>query len=205
MAWTKLMSPLSERRRFLKTFVVLLLGLGGCLYVRRKDVNIRNYIGKSDSTHSIEEDWFERNITMFQNKANAFEYIVLRKTTIEHYGDFSCHPSNTRRKCTLTFKVESLLEAIQICDAYADVCMGFVLTRDMNMHFKHQVRRLIYGRREVTFIKKAFLSKIGERITHSWKEKWRLKVTTTVLIDRVFFPWFWCEQQPLNWFSFSSD
>lgn len=93
MAWTKLMSPLSERRRFLKTFVVLLLGLGGCLYVRRKDVNIRNYIGKSDSTHSFEEDWFERNITMFQNKANAFEYIVLRKTTIDHYGDFSCHRS----------------------------------------------------------------------------------------------------------------
>ena len=165
MAWTKSMSPLSERRRFLKTFVVVLFVLGGCLYLRRKNVNFRNYIGKSDSSHSIEEDWFERNITMFQNKANALGYIVLRKATIEHYGDFSCHRSNTRRKCA--FNVKSLLEAVQICNAYADVCMGFVLTRDMNMHLKHQIRRLIYGKREVTFIKNAFLSKIGERIADS--------------------------------------
>ena len=57
MAWAKLVSPLSERRRFLKTFVVLLLVvLGGCLYLRRKVVNFRNSTGKSDSSHSIEED-----------------------------------------------------------------------------------------------------------------------------------------------------
>ena len=102
---------------------------------------------------------------MFQNKANAFEYIVLRKTTIEHYGDFSCYQSNTRGKCV--FKVESLLEAVQICNAYADVCMRFVLTRDMDVYLKHQVRRLIFDKREVTFIKNAFLSKIGERIADS--------------------------------------
>lgn len=65
------------------------------------------------------------------------------------------------------FKVETLIEALQICNAYSDVCTGFVLTRDMNIRLKHQVRRLSYDNQAVTFVKTAFLSRIGHSVAQT--------------------------------------
>lgn len=106
------------------------------------------------------EDWFDGNITKFQNiAANVYDFVVLRKTTIESHGDFSCSSSEKPRMCA--FKVDTLLQAVQICNVYAGVCAAFVLTRDMNVQLKHQVRRLNYDSQAVTFVKSAFVPRIG--------------------------------------------
>ena len=60
------------------------------------------------------------------------------------------------------FKVETLIQAVQICDVYADVCAAFVLTRDMNIRLKHQVRRVNYDSQAVTLVKSAFVPRIGQ-------------------------------------------
>ena len=108
---------------------------------------------------SSQEDWFDGNITEFQTEANIYNYVVLRKTTIESHGDFSCSSSIIPRTCA--YKVETLLQAVQLCNAYLDVCVAFVLTKDMTIRLKHQVRRLNYDSQAVTFVKSSFVSRIG--------------------------------------------
>ena len=122
----------------------------------------QNYTNCKSSTElqdSNQEDWFDGNITEFQNKANIYNYVVLRKTTIEAHGDFSCSSSIKPRMCA--FKVKTLVQAVQLCNVYADVCVAFVLTRDMNIRLKHQVRRLNYDNQAGTFVKSAFVPSIG--------------------------------------------
>ena len=79
--------PLIRKKTIVKTFAVFFCVIGGYLFVR---TNYSNYIkttGILNSSHSKEEDWFDANITNFQKKADAHNYIVLRKTAIERYGD----------------------------------------------------------------------------------------------------------------------
>ena len=159
--------PVIRKKRIFKTFAVLMCVFGACLFLRQNNANCPCATEKLDSSHSIDEDWFEGNITKFQTEANTYNYIVLRKTTVERYGDFSCHSSKTRGICA--FNVSSLIEAIQICNAYADVCSGFALTRDMIARLKHQIRRLTYNKGEVTFIKNAFVARIGHSVAESQK------------------------------------
>ena len=157
--------PLIRKKTIVKTFAVFFCVIGGYLFVRTNYTNCINTTGILNSSQSVDEDWFDGNITNFQNKADAYNYIVLRKTAIERYGDFSCQSSTKTGMCA--FKVETLIEALQICNAYADVCTGFVLTRDMNIRLKHQVRQLSYDNQAVTFLKIAFLSRIGHSVTEA--------------------------------------
>lgn len=146
------------RRKIILKLVVFLCVLVGWCFVRQNYTNCK----RSSSTElqdSSKEDWFDGNITEFQNKANIYSYVVLRKTTIESHGDFSCSSSIKPRMCM--YKVETLVQAVQICNVYANVCAAFVLTRDMNVRLKHQVRRLNYDNQAVTFVKSAFVPRIG--------------------------------------------
>lgn len=82
--------PLIRKKTIVKTFAVFFCVIGGYLFVRTNYPNCIKTTGILNSSHSKEEDWFDANITNFQNKADAHNYIVLRKTAIERYGDFSC-------------------------------------------------------------------------------------------------------------------
>ena len=158
--------PLIRKKTIVKTFAVFFCVIGGgYLFVRTNYYNCIKTTGILNSSHSKEEDWFDANITNFQNKGDAHNYIVLRKTAIERYGDFSCQSSTKTGMCA--FKVETLIEALQICNAYSDVCTGFELTRDMNIRLKHQARRLSYDNQAVTFVKTEFLSRIGHSVAQS--------------------------------------
>ena len=173
-------TPLLRRKTILKTFVFL-IAVVGLFFIRKNFVNYKNTTEIHDSSNSFEEDWFDGNITNFQNKANVHNYIVLRKTTIPDHGDFLCSSSEKKGMCA--FKVETLIHAVQICNVYSDICTGFVLTRDMNIRLKYQVRRLNYDSQAVTFVKSAFASRFGnawlERLNCSAKpglldHKWKL-------------------------------
>lgn len=59
-------------------------------------------------------------------------------------------------------KVETLIQAVQMCNVYGDVCVGFVLTRDMNIRLKHQVKRLSFDSQAVTLVKSAFVPRFGQ-------------------------------------------
>lgn len=143
------------RRKTIFKFVVFLYVLGGWCFVRQNYTNCKSFTGTHESRP---EDWFDGNITKFQNKATIYNYVVLRKTTIEAHGDFSCSSSLKPRMCM--YKVDTLVQAVQICNVYADVCAAFVLTRDMNVRLKHQVRRVNYDSQAVTFVKDAFAPRI---------------------------------------------
>ena len=123
----------------------------------------QNYTNCKSVTATYEsspEDWFDGNITKFQNKANIYKYVVLRKTTIEAHDDFSCSSSLKPKMCM--YKVDTLVQAVQICNVYGDVCVAFVLTRDMNIRLKHRVRRVNYDSQAVTFVKNAFVPRFGD-------------------------------------------
>lgn len=155
----------ARKKTTLRTFVVLLCFLGGLLFLGSNHMSCKDTAGKLETRRNVEDDWFDGNITSFQNKADAYSYIVLRKTAIGRYGDFSCHSSQKKGMCA--FKVETIIEAIQICNAYAEICTGFVLTKDMNIRLMHQVRRLSYNDQTVTFIKTAFVSRIGYSVAEA--------------------------------------
>ncbi len=145
------------KRKIVLTLVVFLCVLVGWCFVRQNYTNCeRSTESEADSS---KEDWFDGNITEFQNKANIYNYVVIRKTTIEAHGDFSCSSSIKPKMCV--YKVETLVQAVQKCNVYADVCAAFVLTRDMNVRLKHQVRRLNYDNQAVTLVKSAFVSRTG--------------------------------------------
>ena len=148
------------RRKTIFKFIILLCVLGGWYTIRLSYTVCKNSAEKYDSEISRPEDWFDGNITRFQNKANLYNYVVLRKTTIDAYGDFSCSSSEKRRMCS--FKVETLIQAVQMCNVYGDVCVGFVLTRDMNIRLKHQVKRLNFDSQAVTLVKSAFVPRFGQ-------------------------------------------
>lgn len=145
-----------RRKTIFKLFIFLCV-LGGWCFVRQNYTNCKSFT----TTHElIPEDWFDGNITKFQSKANIHNYVVLRKTTIEAHGDFSCSSSLKPRMCM--YKVDTLLQAVQICNVYADVCVAFVLTKDMNIRLKHQVRQVNYDSQAATFVKNAFAPRIGD-------------------------------------------
>lgn len=144
------------RKTIFKLFIFLCV-LGGWCFVRQNYTNCKSFT----TTHElIPEDWFDGNITKFQSKANIHNYVVLRKTTIEAHGDFSCSSSLKPRMCM--YKVDTLVQAVQICNVYADVCVAFVLTKDMNIRLKHQVRQVNYDSQAATFVKNAFAPRIGD-------------------------------------------
>ncbi len=146
-----------RRKTVLKLVVFLCILIGWC-FVRQNYTNFKRF-STTELQDSSKDDWFDGNITEFQNKANIYNYVVLRKTTIEAHGDFSCSSSIKPKMCV--YKVESLAQAVQKCNVYGDVCAAFVLTRDMNVQLKHQVRRLNYDNQAVTLVKSAFVSRIG--------------------------------------------
>lgn len=145
------------RRKTIFKLVVFLCVLGGWCFVRQNYTNSKSF---TPTYESSPEDWFDGNVTKFQNKANIYNYVVLRKTTIEAYGDFSCSSSLKPRMCM--YKVDTLVQAVQMCNVYADVCAAFVLSRDMNIRLKHQVRRVNYDSQAVTFVKNAFAPRIRD-------------------------------------------
>ena len=145
------------RRKTIFKLVIFLCVLGGWYFMRQNYTHSKSFTGMHESSP---EDWFDGNITKFQNKANIYNYVVLRKTTIEVHGDFSCSSSLKPRMCV--YKVDTLIQAVQICNVYADVCAAFVLTRDMNVRLKHQVRRVNYDSQAATFVKNAFAPRIWD-------------------------------------------
>ncbi len=146
------------KRKIALKLVVFLCVLVGWFFVRQNYANCERS-STTELQDSSKDDWFDGNITEFQNKANIYNYVVLRKTTIEAHGDFSCSSSIKPKMCV--YKVETLVQAVQICNVYADVCAAFVLTGDMNVRLKHQVRRLNYDNQAATLVKSAFVPRIG--------------------------------------------
>ena len=145
------------RRKTIFKLLIFLCVLGGWCFVRQNYTKCKSF---TTTYESSPEDWFDGNITKFQNKANIYKYVVLRKTTIEAHDDFSCFSSLKPKMCL--YKVDTLVQAVQICNVYGDVCVAFVLTRDMNIRLKHQVRRVNYDSQAVTFVKNAFAPRIGD-------------------------------------------
>ncbi|XP_031556490.1 uncharacterized protein LOC116293225 [Actinia tenebrosa] len=123
---------------------------------------------KLDKIHNLRrtpiEDAFNRRISLFMSyQGRNLNFTVFKRRALEgRVGDFSCSSSIHPSKCA--FHVDNLIQAIQICKVYDDVCKGFVLTEEKGglvIYLKHDVARVHKSNDSALFVRTCFVPKEG--------------------------------------------
>ena len=129
----------------------------GKIQWKESSVTIQNTLQKIRTNYlSTEKDWFEGNITSFEmwQKNTKFSFTVFRRSTVKTEGDFSCSSSEVAGSCA--FKVDNIIQGVQLCNVYRQVCIGFVLTKGMKVYLKHKAKHLHYSNEAALFIRKSY-------------------------------------------------